>query len=63
MASIVEDEVIKAEMQDGLSQVDSNLAISEFETDFDSISRTMRVYFKAINKETGETVTFNYVLR
>ena len=63
MASIVEDEVVKAEMQDGLSQVDSNLVISEFETVFDSISRTLRVYFKAINKETGETVIFNDVLR
>ena len=30
--AIVEDEVIKAEIQDGLSQVDSNLVISELRT-------------------------------
>lgn len=63
MASIIEDEVIKAEIQDGLSQVDTNLLIRDFETAFDSTSRTLHIHFTAINKETSETVTMNEVLR
>ena len=32
MANVVDNDVIRAEMQDGLSQVDENLIIDEFES-------------------------------
>lgn len=63
MANIVEDEVIKAEMQDGISQVDNNLIITEFSTAYDSANRKLRVSFVAVNKETSEKITINEALR
>ena len=56
MANIIEDEIIKAEIQDGLSQVDANLIIEEFECVFDAETRKLRVHCTAKNKETSETV-------
>lgn len=56
MANIVEDDVIKAEMQDGLSQVDENLVVDNFETVFESDTRKLRVSFTAINKKTNEKI-------
>lgn len=56
MANIVEDDVIKAEMQDGLSQVDGNLVVDNFETVFESDTRKLRVNFTAVNKETNEKI-------
>lgn len=54
--NIVEDEVIKAEMQDGLSQVDENLVVDNFESAFDKSARKLRVCFTAVNKETDEAI-------
>ena len=62
MANVVENEIIKAEMQDGLSQVDENLVIGDFETVFEQETRILRVFFTAINKETGEAVEMNETL-
>lgn len=61
MANIVEDEVIKAEMQDGISQVDGNLTIEEFETAFDKETRRLRVYMGVKNRESGQTIEINNV--
>lgn len=62
MANIIEDDVIKAEIQDGLSQVDENLVIGDFETVFEKETRKLRVFFTAVNRETGETVEINETL-
>lgn len=62
MANIVEDEIIKAEMQDGLSQVDENLIIDDFETVFETETRKLRINFKAVNKETAESIEINNVM-
>lgn len=62
MAKIVEDDVIKAEMQDGLSQVDENLIIDNFETAFETDTRKLRVNFTAVNKETAETIEIKNVM-
>ncbi len=63
MASVVENEIIKAAMQDGLSQVDENLVIDNFETVFESDTRILRVSFTAVNKETAESIEINNVMR
>ena len=62
MANIVDDEIIKAEMQDGLSQVDENLVIDDFETVFESETRKLRVHFVVVNKETTEKIDINETL-
>ena len=62
MANVVENEIIKAEMQDGLSQVDENLVIDNFETVFESDTRKLRVSFTAVNKETAENIEINNVM-
>lgn len=62
MANIVEDDVIKAEMQDGLSQVDENLIIDGFKTVFESKTRKLRVSFTAVNRETAERIEINNVM-
>ena len=63
MANIVEDEVIKAEIQEGLSQVDENLIIGEFSTVFEQDTRKLRVFFTATNRITNETIEINQELR
>lgn len=62
MTNIIEDEVIKAVLQDGLSQVDENLVINDFETVFESENRILRVNFTAVNKETAESIEINQEL-
>lgn len=62
MANIIDDEIIKAEMQDGLSQVDTNLIVENFETVFESETRKLRVSFTATNKETAEKIEINETL-
>lgn len=59
MANIVEDEVIKAEMQDGLSQVDENLVIDDFKCVYEKDNRKLKVSFTAVNKQTAETIEIN----
>lgn len=61
MANIVEDEFIKAVLQDGATQVDENLIINECESAFEKETRKLRVYCKAVNKKTAETVEINTV--
>lgn len=56
MYAIVENDIIKAELQDGLSQVDENLVIDELENAYDKKTRKMIVYLKVVNKKTGETM-------
>lgn len=62
MANVIENEVIKAELQDGLSQVDENLIIDKFECAFEQETRILRVSLTAKNKETAETIEINEVL-
>lgn len=56
MANILENEFIKAVLQDGATQVDENLIINECESAFDNATRKLRIYCKAVNKKTAETV-------
>ena len=63
MAEIVDNELLKSEFQDGLSQVDDNLIITELDSVFDSETRTLRTYFKAVNKESNEIIEIDNVLR
>ena len=62
MIDVVDNEILKAEFQDGLSQVDDNLVITELDSVFDKETRTLRTFFKAVNKETDETIEINNVL-
>ena len=59
MANIVEDELIKAEIQDGLSQVDENLTIEKFESAFEKETRRLRTYVKIKDSATAETFEIN----
>lgn len=59
--AVIENEFIKAVLQDGATQVDPNLIISECESAFETKTRKLRVYCKAVNKETAETVEINTV--
>lgn len=61
MANVISDELVKSIMQDGLTQVDEDLIISEFECAFDKETRNLRVHFIAENKNNGETVEINKV--
>lgn len=61
MADIVDNEILRAEFQDGLSQVDENLIITDLDSVFESETRTLKAYFKAVNKETEETLEINNV--
>ena len=61
MAAVIEDEVIKAEMQEGLRQVDEDLVIDDFSTVFEKDTRKLRVHFTVVNKKNGETVEINNV--
>lgn len=62
MQNIIEDEIVKAAMQDGISQVDENLIIDDFECAFETQTRKLRVHFTAKNKATAETVTIDNVI-
>ncbi len=62
MADIVTNELIKAEYQDGVSQVDENLVITTLESSFEADTRTLRTYCKIASKETDEIIEINNVL-
>ena len=62
MADIVDNELLRSEFQDGISQVDENLIITELDSVFEKDTRTLRTYFKAVNKETDETIEIDNVL-
>lgn len=59
MANIVTDEEIKDVLQDGLTQVDENLVIDEFDCVLDPKTRKMRIHLTAINSETAEEIELN----
>ena len=61
MQNVIENEVVKSVIQDGLSQVDENLIIDKFECAFDAEARRLRVHLTAKNKETEETVAIDNV--
>ena len=61
MQNVIEDEVVKSVIQDGLSQVDENLVIDEFECAFEMETRKLRVHLTAKNRETEETVKIDKV--
>lgn len=61
MQNIVSDEIVKAEIQNGLSQVDPDLMIDEFECAFDTTARKLRVHLTAKNKKTQEKTEINKV--
>ena len=63
MTNIIEDEVIKAEIQDGISQVDNNLIINDMVINFDHATRKLRVDVSIFNKATSETLTIEEALR
>lgn len=59
MANIVTDEEIKDVLQDGLTQVDENLVIDEFDCVLDQKTRKMRIHLTVINSETAEEIELN----
>lgn len=61
MINIVDDEVIKAELQDGLSQVDENLTVDDFQSVYEQNTRKLIVHFAAVNSETQESIDINKV--
>ena len=60
MQDVIENEIIEAVLQDGISQVDENLTIDEFECDFDKKTRKLKVYFTVVNSETDETIEMQW---
>ena len=52
----VNEELIKAEIQGGLEQVDSTFVLTEFSCEFDRANRHLTVNFTATD-EAGETIT------
>ena len=59
MQNIVSDEVVKSIIQDGLTQVDENLEIDEFESAFDNVSRKLRIHCTVQDKESGEIMNID----
>lgn len=51
-------EIIKAEIQNGLLQVDDTFVIDEFNVSLNSLTRELSVSFKA-HTESGEVVEVN----
>ena len=62
MADVVDNELLKSEFQDGISQVDDKLIITELDSVFESETRTLRTYFKVVNKETDEIIEIDNVM-
>lgn len=62
MADVVDNELLRSEFQDGISQVDDKLIITELDSVFESETRTLRTYFKAVNKETDEIIEIDKVM-
>lgn len=54
--NVVDNELLRAEFQDGVSQVSDELVITELDSVFESATRTLRTSFKIVNKETNETI-------
>lgn len=50
------EDIVRSEIEEGLSQVDSSFFIEDFSCNFNTQERKLKVYFVAKN-ETGDTVT------
>ena len=61
VSNIVENDVIRAELQDGISQVDENLTIDEFESSFDKSTRKLKVHITVRESESGETMELSEI--
>lgn len=60
MQNVINEEIVKNEILQGLLQVDSSFFIENFETSFESKTRKLNVYFTAKNSN-NETVEINNV--
>lgn len=56
------DEEIKAELQDGASQVDENFVIDELTTDYDKQKRELYIHCTAVNHESEEEIVINELI-
>ena len=56
---IIEDDVIKAELQDGISQVSDTLTIDEFESVYEKDTRKLRVHCTVKDSASGEMIEIN----
>lgn len=52
----IENDVIKAELQNGVLQVSEQLSVNELETDFDKQTRKLRVHCVVTDGENGGAV-------
>lgn len=60
MQNVINEEIVKNEILQGLLQVDSSFFVENFETSFESKTRKLNVYFTAKNSN-NETVEINNV--
>lgn len=51
LGKFVDEDVIKSEIEEGLSQIDSSFSITEFSYEFDSDKRKLKVSFSATNDD------------
>ena len=58
MNGVINDEILKNEVLQGLQQVDETFAITEFSYTFDKKERRLYVSFKA-QTQNGETIDIN----
>lgn len=52
---IVNTEVVKAEIQDAISQIDENLEIDDFSCEYDKSSRKLKIY-ATVKTENNEII-------
>lgn len=52
----IDEDVIKSEIEQGISQVDDNINIDSFSCEFDRKTRQLNVHFTA-KAQSGETIT------
>lgn len=51
LGKFVDEDMIKSEIEEGLSQIDSSFSITEFSYEFDSDKRKLKVSFSATNDD------------
>lgn len=51
LGKFVDEDMIKSEIEEGLSQIDSSFSITEFSYEFDSVKRKLKVSFSAVNDD------------
>ena len=56
MADVIDDEIIKAVLQDGIEQVNSNLSIESYSFAYDKQSRELRGLISVVDRETAEAL-------